>query len=378
MSSPEHAAAAPAVLTAAPTEARLAASHAEVSGAEARALAHAELRDWFEERAADVDEGRAGVRDGVVLLGRHGLADTDLEGVADLIALVARSDLASAFSAWAHRMVLGYVALAPRQASVSELLPALRSGDLMGSTALASGTAHHLAGAPLTVRYRHEAGHLRLDGTIAWASNLLPPFLCVTAAVDSEDPERTVVIAFRDDDPGLTLVPYPRLLALQSTGSSSVHLDDLRLPADRIISHDLADFLGRALPPFLVLQSAFCRGLAGRALDEAEAKLGPLAESVRGDLDRARDAWQDAERRARELARRATSDPTGVPLRDLLELRLESARIAGEAVRLELVLAGGRGYLGGSATARRLREAAFLPVQAPTEVLLRWILARSA
>jgi alkylation response protein AidB-like acyl-CoA dehydrogenase len=340
--------------------------------------APADLDGWFEARAADVDEGRADVREGIALLLRHDLAGPDVEAVADLIAGVARSDLASAFSAWAHRMVLAYVAEAPGGAGVRDELQALGSGERTGSTALAAGTAHHLAGAPLTVRYRERDGVLSLDGTIAWASNLLAPFLCVTAAAHEDDPTRTVVVALRDDDAGLSLAPYPRLLALQATGSSSVRLEGVRVPADRVVSRDLSGFLARVLPTFLVLQSAFCRGLAGRALDEAEARLGPMGEVVRDDLLRVRAASASAERRARELARRATADPAAVPLRDLLELRLEWARLASEAVRLELVLSGGRGYLGASPTARRLREAAFLPVQAPTEVLLRWILSRSA
>jgi hypothetical protein len=64
--------------------------------------------------------------------------------------------------------------------------------------------------------------------------------------------------------------------------------------------------------------------------------------------------------------------------RSLLELRLELGRLAVAAVALESKLAGGRGYMLHSGTARRLRESAFLPVQAPTEVQLQWLLTRSA
>jgi hypothetical protein len=39
---------------------------------------------------------------------------------------------------------------------------------------------------------------------------------------------------------------------------------------------------------------------------------------------------------------------------------------------------GGRGYAMSSPTARRAREAAFLPVQSPTEGHLRWVLQNLA
>ena len=54
---------------------------------------------------------------------------------------------------------------------------------------------------------------------------------------------------------------------------------------------------------------------------------------------------------------------------DLLRLRLDAMSTAVRAVQLELSALGGRGYLADSPTARRLREAAFLPVQSPTEAL---------
>ena len=60
----------------------------------------------------------------------------------------------------------------------------------------------------------------------------------------------------------------------------------------------------------------------------------------------------------------------------LLQIRLDFALLAQSAVNLEHKLHGGRAYAASSPVARRLREAAFLPIQAPTEVQLRWILSK--
>ena len=60
---------------------------------------------------------------------------------------------------------------------------------------------------------------------------------------------------------------------------------------------------------------------------------------------------------------------------DILRLRLDVVDLAVAATRLEATLTGGRGYASASPTARRLREAAFLPIQSPSEGHLRWELS---
>jgi len=120
---------------------------------------------------------------------------------------------------------------------------------------------------------------------------------------------------------------------------------------------------------------SFCLGLAARALSEARAALRGQNEVFRADLD-ALDAR--AAGLARAMRPRLRDRGTSAEIRDLVQMRLDSAQLATAAVALEAKVAGGRGYVTTSPTARRLREAAFLPVQAPTEGQLRWELSRSA
>jgi alkylation response protein AidB-like acyl-CoA dehydrogenase len=331
--------------------------------------------DFFESRAAAVDGGTATVREGLAELGRRGLPGADLIESIRLVRHVARSDMATAFSAWAHRMVIEYISLSPEDCSARAALPALSTADTLGATALAAGTVHVLAGAELPITSREDGDEIVLDGRIAWASNLIPPFLVVTAAAFVDDPSRTVVVAIPDGTAGLNVAPYPELLALQATGSSFVKIEGVRVPRSAIISEDLAAFARHVLPRFLLLQCAFCSGIAGRALDEATEKLGPMGDSIRPSLDETRAAVAEADAAIERLAPEAG---TRTPTDEVLALRLRWSQLATEAVRLELCVSGGRGYMASSPTARRVREAAFLPIQAPTEVLLRWLLSRSA
>ena len=335
------------------------------------------IEAWFGPRAADVDNGSAGVREGLAELGRLGLPSADIAASVALVRETARHDISSAFSAWAHRMTIDYISSSPPDSSARAHLPDLAAADTLGATALAAGTAHVLAGVPLPVTFRIEGDEIVLDGRIPWASNLLDPFVVVTAAAAADDPDETIVVAIASSTPGLSPAPYPELLALNATGSTTVKLEGVRVPTSAIVSRELTAFVDDVLARFLLLQGAFCSGLANRALEEAEGNLGPFGDSIRPQLAETSAETAAADERS---ARFAADEIAGreVPAQDLLALRLRWSELVGEAVHLELAATGGRGYLSTSPTARRLREAAFLPIQAPTEVLLRWLLSRSA
>ncbi|CAN5840832.1 hypothetical protein BH23CHL8_BH23CHL8_13630 [soil metagenome] len=235
-----------------------------------------------------------------------------------------------------------------------------------------------LAGLPLPVTYRVDGGDVLLDGRIPWASNLIPPFLVVTAAADAERPERSIVVAFDETLDGVAVAPHPPLLALGATGSSTIGLSGVRVTRSAVLSEDVHAFVRGVLPRFLLLQSAFCKGLAERSLEEAAQALGDLGAGIRPQLEHIVDTAAEESERLVGLARLATGIGADIPTSDLLAIRLRWSELAREAVHLELAAVGGRGYLASGPTARRVREAAFLPVQAPTEVLLRWLLSRSA
>jgi alkylation response protein AidB-like acyl-CoA dehydrogenase len=345
-------------------------------------LAH--VRAFLEARAALVDGGAAGVRDSLAFLnaelaGTPGAAarpNDDLARVAATVAAAAGCDMTAAFTLWCQRMVLEYISRAPTGSRLQrDVLPRLWRTELLGSTALAAAMSWHVGGPPLPVHWRRDGAELVLDGRISWASNLFPPdFVMVTAAAHP-DTGQAVIVAIPGDSPGVEIDGYPHLLALQATGSSSLALRGVRLPEDAVLADDFTAFIAGVRPTFLVLQSSFCWGLAHRALTEARAGLRGVNAVFAGDLGA-------LEARATTLGRflheRTLDRGSGVPIRQLVQTRLECAQLATAAVALEAKIAGGRGYVRTCGTARRLREAAFLPVQAPTEGQLRWELSRSA
>jgi len=141
-----------------------------------------------------------------------------------------------------------------------------------------------------------------------------------------------------------------------------------------VLTDDLADFMALCRPTMLLLQSALAVGLADAALDQAAAQLTGVTAALRPEHEHLAGRRDEL---AVGLEDRAASR-VGIAPGDLERMRLDAMDVAARAVRLESAVSGASGYLAGSGTARRVREAAFLPVQAPTEAQLRSELAAAA
>lgn len=325
------------------------------------------LREQIAGRAAAVDAAADDPRRTLVELADARLLTLGVPGlpgsVAEMAAVlgeVAEDCVATAFCAWGHRMTVEYLA-SVADGRFDELVSLRR----IGSSAMAGAFKFAAGIEPLAVRGRREGGELVLDGRIAWASNLHADALIVlAAAVDGLGP---VVLTLDADADGVSVRNATGLLALDATASGAIVLDGVRVPADDLLDEPFEQFLARVRRPFLSLQSGFCLGLARAALDAAAGNLEGL-----GSLFAAEHEELSAQVRGAADRLSALADDPAAGRRELVRLRLDVALLARDAVRVEAAVTGGRGYVASSPTARRLREAAFLPVQSPTEAHLRW------
>jgi alkylation response protein AidB-like acyl-CoA dehydrogenase len=332
------------------------------------------LREWFAARATELDRGEADVREGLRLLGQRGLLglgapgnhDGALGRMAAVVEEVSSACLSSGFAVWAQRMAIEYLAVAEADPAV----PALRAGTAIGATAMASAMRDVAGLEPVPVRAARVLGGFVLSGPIRWASNLFRGALVVLPA--RLDGSGRIVACLRTTDPGVRVAPHPELVALNATASSSIELDRVEVPDAAVLSDDLTGFVRAIRPTFLLLQTAFCAGLAGESLEAAATRLAGLNACFAGHAAELRGRHEAVRERLFDLA----GAPETAQHRDLLRLRLDAATLATEATRLEATVRGGPGYLADSPTGRRLREAAFLPIQAPTEGQLRWELSR--
>lgn len=329
-------------------------------------------------RAASIDRGQTDpIHDLRMLAEELALFDVHATALPHAVAgieAVSRHSLAVGFLAWGQRMAAEYLRAGPDTALLTPRLAEVINVQRRGVSAMAAGQrqAVGLGRAPVTAM-SHGAGGYRLNGEIAWASNVDESSVIVLAANLPDGQTRVVMVAGEDVD----FLPAPPLLALDATASGSLRLNDVAVTAEAVIHTDLRQCLAGIRPRFLLLQSAFCSGVVAEALTAASPLLTGTAELYAPDHAELSRRYRAAHDRLHSFAHRAEAPSPDLSIVELLELRLELADLAAHSTRLGLNVAGGRGYAVASAANRRFREAAFLPVQSPSESQLRWELARA-
>ena len=305
-------------------------------------------------------------KDGLLTLGRTGSLLPQVSVAFDL----ASQDATTGFSLWAHRSTIAFFDAVNR-----ELPEGLAEATTSGTTAMAAAYKEAAGIGPIKVLGDLVEGGVKLNGTVSWASNLYPNGVIVlpVAVQNAQEghPDRYIVTV-RQDVPGLKVAYHRNLLALNGTESGTIIFEDVFVPTEDILTKDFAGFLAKVTAPFLLVQSAFCLGLAAGALQNAAEHLQVSGGIFKQEFEGLLGTY----RTLRDTLLRLAAEPENAQKRDLLQLRLDVSHLATAATHCELQTVGGAGYVAGSPTARRVREVTFLPVQSPTEGHLRYELAK--
>jgi alkylation response protein AidB-like acyl-CoA dehydrogenase len=300
-----------------------------------------------------------------------------LSNAVDVVAGLAEHSLSAAFVYWAQRAVIASLLASPNRDLVRRLMPDLLHGRLAGAPGL-SNAMKFLGGLDrLRITGAAAPDGTRLNGTVAWATNLRRQGFVAAIAVGDEHGDNPSVFALPHDVPGVAREPDLDLLALRGTNTAALRLSDVALDASWQIHPQARMFLPSIRPAFVGLQCGLGLGLARASLRAARAALDGRPSALSGDID-----MLDADIAAYRQTLYAGLDDGSLRERprDLLTLRLRMVDIATAAAALELHALGGRALLraqnGGHA--RRAREAAFLAVVTPTVAQLKGDLVRLA
>ncbi|WP_151529664.1 MULTISPECIES: acyl-CoA dehydrogenase family protein [Corynebacterium] len=340
-----------------------------------------QLLDQISSTAHSVDTGATQARYALPLLAAEGALDLGLATNADgqfgeqvrVIRALAERDLSVAFASWAHRMAAEYLSVAETPTSyLEELAATLRSGSAPGVTGMASVMKTAAGCGHVDLSATAVEGGYRVSGRIPWASNLADDSIIVTGAALAD---AALIFAVRASDEGVELAAPFELLGLNSTASAGLTLNEVFIPTEAVISTDLAGFARRIRPTFALLQISECLGLAQASITAATSRLHGVHATFESEQEETAHRIEQLIATQDELAARVGRSP--IAPSELLQLRLDAAEVATAAAGIEVRVAGGAGYGKNSPVSRRFREAAFIPVQSPSEAQLRWELARA-
>jgi alkylation response protein AidB-like acyl-CoA dehydrogenase len=348
----------------------------------------ADLAGWLDEHADSLDTRRDLAPDVVPRLAAAGLfgigvpehlggSGGDVRAAILAIAAVARHSLTAAFVFWGHRTFIEYLLHSPNAGLRARWLPMLLRGEQGGATGLSNAMKFLSGIESLQIAAAAQDGGWRLDGGLAWITNLRPGGFIAAAAVTMPDGAPPAIVAFTDGTAGVARSADLDLMALRGSHTAAVRLDGVAIGADDLIHHDARQFLPPVRPGFLGMQCGMSIGLAQASL-AAAAQLGA---AQRGSLQERVAALQiELQALVEGLLEGVHDGRFRTAAAPMFKLRIALAGIVQQAVMLELQASGGRAYLldHGRQFARRWREAAFVPIVTPSLTQLQAELHKQA
>lgn len=345
------------------------------------------LLSWLPQRAEGLDSGRISGDD---LVNQFAQSELLGLGVPDewqgqggslcdavlAISAVARESLTAAFVLWGQRTFIEYLLHSPNTALREKLLPSLLRGQLAGATGLSNAMKFLSGIESLQVKATPAQAQWQLTGKLPWVTNLLPNNFVVAAAVEDTHTQTPRIFAIPHDSKGLTRSDDLSLIALQSSNTAALQLNNLTLTDEWLIHAEAYTFLSQVRPAFLGLQCGLSLGLAEVALERAEQAIANKPHVLRTTIT----ALQQQLNQQLFLLLNGLEHKLFITQPQLLfTIRIRLADIVQQAVQLELQANGGKAYLlPQQGFARRWREAAFIPVVTPSIVQLRTVLAEQA
>lgn len=286
------------------------------------------------------------------------------------ISSVAQISLTAAFVLWAHRTFIEFLLQSPNAALRESLLPKLLSGAIGGATGL-SNVMKFLSGIEeLRVSATPVETGWRLDGSLAWASNLRKAGFTVAAAVAPTNGEPVAIVALDSGAQGVERTVDLDLVGLRASNTATIRINDMfASPAD-VIAADAQRWLPSVRPAFLGMQCGLSIGLARASLLQAAEVAGTPGSQL---IKQITDLKKELETNVDEILTGIGSNLFQTEARPLFRLRLRLAKIVQQALMLELQSLGGSAYLLNSQRgfARRWREAAFIPILTPSVTQLQ-------
>lgn len=348
----------------------------------------AQLSEWLDAQAQALDQGQCDPQQVLARLAgaevlrvgidpAQGGSGGDLTDALEVMASVASHSLAAAFVCWGQRAFIEYLLHSPNAGLRQRLLPSLLSGELAGATGLSNAMKFLSGIEALQVRAREQEQGWSLNGRLHWVTNLRKSGFVVAAAIEREEGGAPFILAIPDALPGLQRSDDLQLMALQSSNTAALELNQVAVARDWLLHEDARVFLPAVRPAFLGLQCALAIGLARRALSEVEKHVEGSRSILHEPLLEQRQHLEQTvgELKSGLLDGRFLSQPGA-----LFRVRIALAEATANAVQLELQASGGKAYLSefGSGFARRWRESAFVPIVTPSLVQLRAELQRQA
>ncbi len=346
-----------------------------------RSLVKAELAPL----ANAIDKGEIYPADILRKLGGIGAwaAHLPADGVADLrpaiaaMAVIGECCGATSFMAWCQNTLAWYVGNTDNAALKARLLDRVASGAMLGGTGLSNPMKSFFGIETLKLKGRRVEGGYVVRGTLPWVSNLAADHVFGTIFELEDQPGQTVMFIADCASEGVSIQPCPPFLAMDGTGTFSIHFRDALIPDQLILAAPAAPFVTKIRAGFILLQAGMALGLIRDCIAIMKS-LRPSLGHINAHLDRQPEDFEVslAEDESEAMALAATPYDTSADYwQRVISIRLRLGEASVAAAHAAMLHCGARGYLKSHRAQRRLREAYFVAIVTPATKQLKKMLS---
>ena len=240
----------------------------------------------------------------------------------------------------------------------SELLPKLATGELFATVGISHLTTSRQHVAKPAIEATIDESEIVLSGDIPWVTGAAAADVIVTGGT-CEDGQQ-VLIAMPTDLAGISSRPSASLMALTSSETTSVQLDNVRVPKSSLIAGPVEGVMsqGKGGGAGSLTTSTLALGLCSRMLEVMSAQV-----EKRPELASTRDTFQsDYDTLAGDLFGAMRGEDVDSPQRSASTIRTRSNSLALRITQAALTMTKGAGFVKGHPVELAVREAMFFLV----------------
>lgn len=295
-------------------------------------------------------------------------------------AQIAKTCGTTGFLSWCHQVCGLYLDQSENTALKDKYLFNHMIGNSFGGTALSNPMKTFANIEPMILRGQKVDGGYLISGTLPWVSHIAPNQYCgAIASIENHGViEKNIffLLGFDDERKGQWQInPCPTFSGMEGSSTWQIALDNYFVPTDTIIADPATPFVQKIRGAFVLMQLGFGAGIIQGAIDDivaVENQLGHVNQFLEDQAGGLQQALDDILHQTQNLAKTPFDTHQDFFL-DVLDLRIQGAKLSLQATQASLLHQGARGYLMSANPQRRIREAHFMAIVTPAIKHLRYL-----
>lgn len=285
------------------------------------------------------------------------------------------------FVTWCHQVCGLYLDQSENQALKERFLSSHVLADTFGGTALSNPMKTWANIEPMILRAKKTADGYVISGTLPWISHIAPDQYCgAVATIENEQGQTTEDVFFllqfdKQRRSHWSLKKCPTFAGMEGSSTWKIELNNYPICQDEIIAQPSDEFVKNIRGAFVLMQMGIGAGIIQGAINDIEAvsdQLGHVNQFLEDQAGTLQISLNKLLEQTQTLAK-TPFDTSKDFFLDVLDLRIQGAKLSLKATQAAMLHQGARGYLMTSNPQRRLREAQFVAIVTPAIKHLRYL-----